>query len=60
MGVIVHVGDVFVVQKVGLTVFGNEFAEVPTSWGLDDLIFARVKAAGGARGTPYRIRRKRV
>jgi hypothetical protein len=48
MGVISHLGDVFTVQKVGLTVFGNEYAEVQVPWGLDDLIFARVKAAGGA------------
>jgi hypothetical protein len=48
IGVISHLGDVFTVQKVGLTVFGNEHAEVPVSWGLDDLVYARVKAAGGA------------
>jgi hypothetical protein len=35
-----------VVQKVGLTVFGNEYAEVPIdAWGLDDLVVARVRAA---------------
>lgn len=47
MGVIAHVSDVFVVKKVGLTVFGNEYAEVPVPWGLNDLIFARIRAAGG-------------
>jgi hypothetical protein len=35
-----------VVQKVGLTVFGNEEAEIPIlAWGLDDLAVARVRAA---------------
>jgi hypothetical protein len=48
IGVIAATGDVFAVQKIGLTVFGNELAEVPVTWGLDDLIFARVRAAAGA------------
>jgi hypothetical protein len=55
-GVIIAVGDVFAVQKIGLTVFGNEYTEVPVSWGLDDLIFARTRAAAGAiplRRIPY-------
>jgi hypothetical protein len=47
IGVITAVGDVFAVQKVGLTVFGNEYTEVPVSWGLEDLIFARTRAAAG-------------
>lgn len=47
IGVITAVGDVFAVQKVGLTVFGNEYTEVPVSWGLEDLIFARTRAASG-------------
>jgi hypothetical protein len=47
LGVIPAVGDVFVVQKIGLTVFGNEHEEVVTNWGLDDLVFARVRAAAG-------------
>jgi hypothetical protein len=51
-GVIIAVGDVFAVQKIGLTVFGNEYTEVPISWGLDDLIFARTRAAAG--GIPLR------
>jgi hypothetical protein len=46
IGVIPVVGDQFVVQKVGFTVFGNEDAEVPIgSWGLDDLVVTRVRAA---------------
>lgn len=47
LGVIPAVGDQFVVDKFGLTVFGNEHDEVVTNWGLDDLIFARVRAAAG-------------
>lgn len=51
-GVIIAVGDVFSVQKIGLTVFGNEYTEVPVFWGLEDLIFARTRAAAG--GIPTR------
>jgi hypothetical protein len=47
LGVIPAVGDTFVVQKIGLTVFGNEYAEIATNWGLDDLVFARVRSAAG-------------
>ncbi|EJN14973.1 hypothetical protein PMI42_01446 [Bradyrhizobium sp. YR681] len=52
IGVIAATQDPFVVEKIGLTVFGNEYAEVPVSWGLDDVVFARVRAAAGA--TPVR------
>jgi hypothetical protein len=53
IGVISAIGDQFVVQKIGLTVFGNEQAEVPIdAWGLDDLVVARVRAA--APGTAVR------
>jgi hypothetical protein len=46
IGVIPAIGDQFVVQKVGLTVFGNEETEIPIpAWGLDDLVVARVRAA---------------
>ncbi len=52
VGVIAGTGDIFVVQKIGLTVFGNEYAEIPVSWGLDDLVFAQARAAAG--NTPLR------
>ena len=58
LGVIPALGDQFVVQKVGLTVFGNERTEVPIDWGLNDLVVARVRAAAapaprcGALPTP--------
>ena len=45
LGVIPALGDQFVVQKVGLTVFGNERTEVPIDWSLNDLVVARVRAA---------------
>jgi hypothetical protein len=44
-GVIVATDDLFTVQKIGLTVFGNDYAEVPVNWGFDDLIFARPRPA---------------
>ena len=48
IGVIPHVGDHFAVKTVGFTAFGNDLKEVPIeSWGLDDLIVARVRAAAG-------------
>jgi hypothetical protein len=53
IGVIAAVGDRFAVQKVGLTVFNNDYAEVPIeAWGLDELVVARVRAA--APGTSVR------
>ena len=46
IGVIPAIGDQFVVQKVGLTIFGNEHTEVPIdAWSLDELAVARVRAA---------------
>lgn len=53
IGAVIAAGDVFTVQKVGLTVFGNEFAEVPVKWGFDDLILDRIKAAAA----PMQVRR---
>jgi hypothetical protein len=47
-GIITATEDIFTVQKIGLTVFNNEYAEVPVSWGFDDLIYARTRAAAGA------------
>jgi hypothetical protein len=56
IGVIPHIGESFAVQSIGLTMFGNGLKEVPIeSWGLDDLIVARVRAAAGPRFTVRRI-----
>lgn len=56
IGVIPHIGETFALQVVGLTMFGNELKEVPIeSWGLDDLIVARMRAAAGPRVAARRI-----
>ena len=48
VGVISHVGHLFAVKHVGLTVFGNEYKEIPSDdWKLDDVVVARVQAAFG-------------
>lgn len=47
LGVISVIGERYSVQKFGLTIFENEETEIPIDWGLDDLVFARVKAATG-------------
>jgi hypothetical protein len=54
IGVIPHIGESFEVQKIGL--FSFEDKEVPIdSWGLDDLVVGRVRAAAGARFVVRRI-----
>ena len=54
IGVVPVVGDVFAVQKIGLTIFNIEYADVPIeAWGLDDLVVARIRAAAGS-GTGVR------
>ena len=56
LGVISALGDRFSVQKFGLTIFENEESEAPVNgWGLDDLPFARVRAATGADPSVRRI-----
>ena len=56
IGVIPHLRDRFAVQTIGLTAFGNDLKEVPIeSWGLDDLVVARVRAAAGAHVAVRRI-----
>jgi hypothetical protein len=48
MRVISNTSDVFTVEKVGFTTFDTRRDRIPISWGLDDLIFARIKSIGGA------------
>jgi hypothetical protein len=56
IGVIPAIGDQFVVQKVGLTIFGNEHTEVPIdAWSLDDLAVARIRAAAAPGSAVRRI-----
>ena len=46
IGVIPVNSNQFAVQKIGTTILGNEFAQVSVdSWGLDDLVVMRVRAA---------------
>lgn len=50
------VGDKFAVQKVGITVLGNEFAEVAIeSWGIDDHIVRKIGALLGKGSVVRRI-----
>jgi hypothetical protein len=56
IGVIPHLRDRFAVQTIGLTMFGNDLKQVPIeSWGLDDLVVARVRAATGTHFAVHRI-----
>jgi hypothetical protein len=55
LGVISVIGEHYSVQKFGLTIFENEASEVPIDWGLDDLVFARVRAATNNDPTVRRI-----
>src|SRR5579872_7290109 len=56
-GVIPALGDKFVLEHIGLPVFGNEFTDASVgSWGLDDLVVARARAAAPGRSVrriPY-------
>ncbi len=46
VGIVSGIGDKFYLRTVGLTVFGNESQEIATdSWGIDELITAKVRAA---------------
>jgi len=50
IGVISAIGDTFAVEKVGLTVFGNERKEIATeSWKIDDFVIARIRASLAGR-----------
>jgi hypothetical protein len=52
LGLIAAIEDSFTVQKIGITVFGNELTEVPVDWGYNEIVVARVRAA--AAGMPVR------
>ena len=56
IGVISGLGDRFLLQHIGVTVFGNEFTVASIeSWGLDDVVVARVRAAAGGGTSVRRI-----
>ena len=56
LGVIVAVGDEFMIKRLGYDFYNNREKEVPIAgWGLGDLIFARVRAAAPRGVTVRRI-----
>jgi len=56
VGVISAVGHKFALQKMGITVFGNELNEVPIdSWGIDNAVASRISALLSKRFTVKRI-----
>jgi hypothetical protein len=55
LGVVAAIDDKFAVQKIGITVFGNELAEAPVEWGYNDIVVERVRAAAPAGTTVRRI-----
>lgn len=55
LGVISVIGEHYSVQKFGVTIFEAEANEVPIDWGLDDLVFARVRAATNNDSSVRRI-----
>jgi hypothetical protein len=50
LGIIAALEDKFSVQKIGITVFGNEETQVPVDWGFNDIVAERVRAAAGGAG----------
>lgn len=56
VGVISAVGHKFALQKMGITVFGNELNEVPiNAWGIDDAVAGKVSALLSKRFAVSRI-----
>ena len=55
LGVVAAIDDKFAVQKIGITVFGNELAEAPVEWGYNDIVVERVRATAPAGTTVRRI-----
>ncbi len=50
VGIITAFGDMFHVQKVGITVFGSDFKEFSVaSWGIDDMVIGKVRTLLGRR-----------
>src|SRR4051812_37050943 len=56
LGVITAAGSPLGLKQIGITIFGNEYSELPSdAWGIDDLIFTRVRAATGTRLSVRRL-----
>lgn len=50
IGVISAIGDVFTVQKIGITAFGNDVKEMPVgSWNINSFMIGRIRAALASR-----------
>jgi hypothetical protein len=50
LGIVSAIGDKFYATKVGLVVFGSDFKEMAIgSWGIDEMITAKIRAALSAR-----------
>jgi len=55
LGVVAGIDDKFAVQKIGITVFGNELAEAPVDWGYNDIVVERVRANAPAATAVRRV-----
>src|SRR5580700_1348258 len=56
IGVVSAIGDTFSVQKIGITVFGNELNTVPIdSWQIDNIVIAKISAFLNKAWTVKRI-----
>lgn len=56
IGIISAIGSKFAVQKVGTTVFSNEYNSVPVaSWGIDDLVASKLAGLLGGNADVRRI-----
>ena len=56
IGIISAVGGKFSVQKVGVTVFANEYNIVPVAtWGIDDLVASKLARLMGGKADVKRI-----
>src|SRR4029077_957189 len=50
LGIISAIGDKFYASKIGLLAFGSDFKEMAIgSWGIDEMITAKIRAALSAR-----------
>src|SRR5262245_48901549 len=57
VGVLSHIGDTFLVKKVGITAVQNEEAEAPiAAWHVDELVVSKVGAFFGKRLSVRRIK----
>jgi hypothetical protein len=56
IGVVSAIGDTFSLQKIGITVFGNELNSVPIdSWQIDNMVITKISAFLSKAWTVKRI-----